>query len=239
MLAVTDYLAIAALLLRQAGYSVDLSAAQRAEQAGDFKSAEAVYVRLLSGHPEPSLYQRLGLVRHMQNNFSSAAQAFKEAIRLDPSLWSSHLFLGIDLYRMNRFAEADMQLATANRLHPNESEILFWSGTTKLALHDFFPGFEMLEAVLERDPKNAEVLRILAESYATYGTSLLNEVGERYPNSAAGLVAQGRAFEFEGSYGSALELYRSALGLSPDRPGLQESIARVEALIGDKSGSPH
>ncbi len=224
------FFSVALALQPQAEPSSALSAAHRAEQAQNFAEAEAIYVRLLADHHDAALYQRLGLVRHMQNKFALATQAFKEAVRLDPSLWSSRLFWGIDSYRLNQFAEADKQLAMADRLHPNEPEITFWLGATKLARHDFLTGFELLESLLERDPSNAEVLRMLAESYAAFGTSLLNEVGEKYPDSPAGLIVQGRAFEFEGSYDAALEAYRSARVMSPGRPGLQESIARVEAL---------
>ncbi|MGI9070422.1 MAG: tetratricopeptide repeat protein [Bryobacteraceae bacterium] len=218
---------------QQTSSAPDLSAARKAEQARDFATAEAIYVQLVSVHADAALYQRLGLVRHMQNKFSSAAEAFEQAVKLDASLWSSHLFLGIDLYRMNRFDAADAHLATANRLHPGEPEIMFWSGATKLARHDFMAGFETLETLLERDPSNAEVLRMLAESYANFGTALLNDVGEKYPNSPAGLTVQGKAFEFEGAYGRALDSYRAALALAPGRPGLHESIERVEALLHD------
>jgi tetratricopeptide (TPR) repeat protein len=225
------------LLGQQTSSAPDLSAASRAEQAGDFAAAEAVYVQLVSQRPDAALYQRLGLVRHMQNKFGSAVEAFKQAVKLDASLWSSHLFLGIDLYRMNQFDEADAHLAIANRLHPSEPEIMFWSGATKLARHDFMAGFEILESVLERNPSNSEVLRMLAESYASFGTSLLNEVGEKYPNSPAGLIVQGKAFEFEGAYGPALDSYRAALNLAPGRPGLRESINRVEALLHNDPGA--
>jgi tetratricopeptide (TPR) repeat protein len=222
---------------QQTSSAPDLSAARRAEQARDFAAAEAIYVQLVSHHPEAELYQRLGLVRHMQNKFSSAVEAFEQAVKLDTSLWSSHLFLGIDLYRMNQFDAADGHLTIANRLHPGEPEIMFWFGATKLARHDFMAGFEALESLLERDPSNSEVLRMLAESYASYGTSLLNEVGEKYPNSAAGLIVQGKAFEFEGAYGPALDSYRAALSLASRRPGLRESINRVEALLRDNPGA--
>jgi tetratricopeptide (TPR) repeat protein len=225
------------LLGQQTSSAPDLSAARRAEQAGDFAAAEAIYVQLVSQRPDAALYQRLGLVRHMQNKFGSAVEAFKQAVKLDASLWSSHLFLGIDLYRMNQFDEADAHLAIANQLHPGEPEIMFWSGATKLARHDFMAGFEILESVLERNPSNSEVLRMLAESYASFGTSLLNEVGEKYPNSPAGLIVQGKAFEFEGAYGPALDSYRAALNLAPGRPGLRESINRVEALLHNDPGA--
>lgn len=175
----------------------------------------------------------------MQNKFGSAADAFEQAVKLDASLWSSHLFLGIDLYRMNQFDAADAHLAIANRLHPGEPEIMFWSGATKLARHDFIAGFQTLEAVLERDSSNSEVLRLLAESYASFGTSVLNEVGEKYPNSPAGLIVQGKAFEFEGAYGPALDSYRAALTMAPGRPGLRESIDRVEARLRGSPGFRH
>ena len=229
---VSVFLVFATLLLgQQINPKPDLAAAHKAEQAGQFAAAEAIYAELVSQRPDAELYQRLGLVRHMQNKFDSAAEAFEQAVKLDPSLWSSHLFLGIDLYRMDKFDVADSQLTMANRLHPTEPEILFWSGVTKLARHDYMPGYEILESLLERDPANAEVLRILAESYASLGTSLLNEVGNKYPNSPAGLMVQGKAFEFEGAYGAALDAYRAALALDPGRPGLRETIERVGKLV--------
>jgi tetratricopeptide (TPR) repeat protein len=231
-------LLLAAVLLgQQPSVRADLGAARKAEQDGQFAAAEKIYAQLISGRPDAELYQRLGLVRHMQNKFSSAAEAFRQALKLSPDLWGSHLFLGIDLYRLNRFDEADVQLTAADHLRPNEPEILFWSGATKLARHDYMAGFEILEKVLERDPTNAEVLRMLAESYATFGTSLLDEVGNRYPNSAPGLVVQGQAFEFEGAYGPAKEAYEAALDLAPGRLGLREAIARVDARLKAGAGS--
>jgi tetratricopeptide (TPR) repeat protein len=230
-------LLISAVSFGQQPSPPDLAAGRKAELAGDFSTAESIYDQLAAAHPDAALYQRLGLVRHLQNKFSTAAEAFHKALKLDPNLWTSHLFLGIDLYRMNRFDAADDHLTTADRVRPNEPEILFWLGATKLARHDFMPGFETLESLLKRDPSNADVLRLLAESYATYGTSLLNEVGERYPNTASGLIVQGKAFEFAGDYGPALDAYRAALAIAPDRPGLRDSMTRVEALLRARDAS--
>jgi len=232
---------LAALLFgQQARFLPDLTAARNAELAKDFPSAEAIYDQLASVHPDDAvLYQRLGLVRHLQNKFTTAAEAFQKAVKLDPSLWVSQLFLGIDLYRMNQFAIAEAHLARANLLHPEEPEVVFWLGATKLARHDFIRGFEILEQILKRDPSNAETLRILAETYATYGTSLLNEVGEKYPDSPAGLIVQAKAYEFEGDYGPALACYRAAFALTPERPGLRDSIERVQILLQSHSDSNH
>ena len=212
---------------RQSGSSEDLDAAHRAELSGNLPRAESIYGKLLGEHPSADIYQRLGLVRQLQNKFGEASQAFEQAVRLNPQLWSAHLFLGIDYYRTNRFSEALKQLEITDRLHPGQGETRFWLGATQLALHHYMDGFEVLEGVLEKDPNNTEVLRLLAEAYADYGTQLLNQVGEKYPDTAAGLEVQGRAFEFEGSYEAALQAYRAAAAKNPQRPGIREAIARV------------
>ena len=212
---------------RQSGSGEDLDAAHQAERSGDFSRAESIYKKLAAGHPDAEIYQRLGLVRHLQNKFGEASQAFEQAIRLNPQLWSSHLFLGIDYYRTNRFTEALKQLEAADRLHHEQGETRFWLGATHLALRQYMKGFQALEAALEKDPNNTEVLRLLAESYADYGTQLLNQVGEKYPDTAAGLEVQGRAFEFEGSYEAALRAYQEAAAKDPKRPGIHEAIARI------------
>jgi protein O-GlcNAc transferase len=204
-----------------------LEAAQKAEQSNDLPRAEAIYEKILIRNPSADIYQRLGLVRQLQNKFSEAANAFERALQLNPGLWTSHLFLGIDYYRMNRFTEALTNLNSVERVQPGQTETSFWLGATHLALHEYWDGFEYLESVLKKDPKNADALRLLAESYADRGTQLLNQVAEKYPDSAAGLQVQGRAFEFEGSYEAALQCYREAAAKDPKRPGIQEAIARI------------
>ena len=182
---------------------------------------------MLAQQADADSYQRLGLTRHLQNHFAEAAQAFEQAVRLNPQFWASHLFLGIDYYRMNRFQDALVELQKADRLHPGQLETRFWIGATQIALHEYLPGFQTLETVLQQDPNNVETLKLLAESYATYGTHLLSAVGEKYPDTAAGLEVQGRAFEFEGSYDAALRAYQQSAAKDPHRPGIQDAIARV------------
>ena len=215
------------LYARQSELGEELDAAHRAEQSGNFLRAESIYKKLATEYPDAEIYQRLGLVRHLQNKFGEASQAFEQAVWLNPQIWSSHLFLGIDYYRTNRFSEALKQLEIADRLRPEQAETRFWLGATQLALHNYMSGFKTLEALLEKNSNNTEVLRLLAEAYADYGTQILNQVGEKYPDTAAGLEVQGRAFEFEGSYEAALRAYQAAAAKDPQRPGIREAIARV------------
>jgi len=83
---------------RQAVFEAHLEAARKAEAAQDFATAEKHYEQLVKLGAGPELWQRLGLVRHLQNNFAAAIRAFEKAVELNPNAWGSHLFLGIDCY---------------------------------------------------------------------------------------------------------------------------------------------
>jgi hypothetical protein len=57
----------------------------------------------------------------------------------------------------------------------------------------------MLEELSREQPKDVELLRILAENYATFGRTLLNNVPEKYPDTLAGLEVHAQALQFEGA----------------------------------------
>jgi tetratricopeptide (TPR) repeat protein len=207
-----------------------LANARSAEVAGDFGAAERAYEKAAELHPDPGTFQRLGLVRHLQNKFALAIPAFERSLQLDPNQWSARLFLGIDLYRMNRYDLAFTQLQRAARLRPDDPDTCFWLGLAYLARKDYFPGLVLLEQLSREQPKNLEVLRILAENYVVFGTSLLNRVAENNPNTPAGLQVQAQALEFEGANDAALDAYRELERRAPGRPGVAEAIARLTAI---------
>jgi len=207
----------------------NLSAARKAELSGDLAGAERAYQQALAVRPDATVYQRLGLVRHLQNKFQDAIPAFQQSLTMDPNQWSARLFLGIDFYKTNQFERALAQLKLAGKLRPDEPEVRLWLGLTHLARKDYLTGLSMLEVLSSEQPKNLELLRIIAENYAVFGTNLLNKVAEEYPDSPAGLHIHAQALEFEGSKGAALEVYLRLQKLQPDRPGVRETVERLKA----------
>lgn len=226
-LSVCGILVLASAVFAQEAATDHLSAAKRAEAAGDFSVAEREYGQALALRPDAEIFQRLGLVRHLQNKYADAIPAFQEALRLKPALWGAHLFIGIDYYRTNQFEKALQSLKSAERLKPAEPEIQFWLGATQLALKQFLAGAETLERLLQKQPANAEALRLLAQNYGNYGTALLNGVAERFPETAAGYQVHGLALEAEGAYAAAIVEWQTALAIEPRRRGLHESIGRA------------
>ena len=220
--------AFAASLLGQPP-DANLTAARKAELAGDLASAEREYQQALALRPDAATYQRLGLVRHLQNKFQDAIPAFVQSLKLQPNQWSARLFLGIDLYKTNQFERALGQLKQAGKLRPNDPEIRLWLGLTYLARKEYLTGLAMLETLSSEQPKNLELLRILAENYAVFGTSLLNNVAEKYPDTPAGLQIHAEALEFEGAIEAALEAYLQLRKIQPARPGVADALERLKA----------
>lgn len=208
-----------ALALAQSQSSTDLAAQERAYEQQIKKTSTA------------DLWQRLGLVRHLQNRFDSAIPAFQEAIRLTPQLWTAHLFLGIDLYRTNQFANALASLKRADKLAPREhsgrDDLDYWLGATQIALKQPLSGLQALEKLLARNPKHIDALELATQTYTELGTNLWNEVGEHYFESPAGQEVQGHALEDDGNNAGAMDAYQQSKSFNGKRPGPRLAIAQL------------
>ena len=158
----------------QPGFDAHIAAAKKAEAVGDFQTSEKEYEKALAIRPDAELFQRLGLVRHLQNKFSRAIPAFDKAVHLKPDLWGAYLFLGIDYYRTNQFSQSLGALAKADKLQPEQPEVRFWLGATHIALKHYLEGQQILEELCRKQPENLEALRILAQSYSDYAVALHN-----------------------------------------------------------------
>jgi len=220
---------------RQNSLEQHLAAARQAESRQDYASAEQHYEAALEELEEDAgagVYQRLGLVRHLQNKFAEAIPAFVQAIELNPQAWGSHLFLGIGYYRTNQFTKALSHLETAGRLQPENPEIQFWLGAAHLALDRPWKGFEFLERAVEQQPGNREAVRLLAQRYSEYSVALLNTVAERYADTPWGRLVHARVLEAEGRFEAALEEYRLALAQEPQLPGAHSAAGTSSGLAG-------
>jgi tetratricopeptide (TPR) repeat protein len=208
-----------------------LTEARQAELAGDFPAAERAYEQELKARPSADTWQRLGLTRHLQSKFAAAIPAFREALRLNPSLWTSRLFLGMCLYRVNNFPEAQLELERAQREvpanDPGRDEIDYWMGATLIARKQPLEGLAAIERLLARRPSRADALELAVQTYTDLGSNLWNQVAERNFDSAPGLEVHGHALESEGKVEAALEAYHQSKALDPRRTGPGIAIGRL------------
>lgn len=197
----------------------------------DLPASERALEENLKSHPSAEAWEKLGLVRHLQNKFDAAIPAFREAVRLNPSLWTSHLFLGIDLYRTNQFAEAVSSVERAERLapkqHPGRDDLDYWLAATRIAMKKPLAGLSALERLLQRNPSHVDGLELAVRTYADLSTAAWNEVAEKNFETAAGYEVHGYALEEEGNLDGAIAAFRQSQSLQPGRPGPALAIGRI------------
>jgi tetratricopeptide (TPR) repeat protein len=211
---------------------------QQAVRPGDLAGAEQSLEQFLKTQPTGRGWERLGLIRHLQNKYEEAIPAFREALRRDPRLWTAHLFLGICLYRTNQFAAALASLQTAERVAPKQAagrdELEFWLGATQIALKKPLEGLEILERLLQRNPLHAEAVELVVRTAAAAAAEEWNKVAETHFETSAGYEVHGHALESEGKRPAALEAFRKARELNPRRAGPGLAIGRL-LLTGGKA----
>ena len=206
------------------------------KQPVDLAASEQELEQTVRTSPSAQNWQRLGLLRHLQNKYAAAIPALREAIRLDAGLWTSHLFLGICLYRVNQFPAALTSLQAAGQLAPKEStgrdDLDFWLGATQIALKKPLAGLEVLERLLQRNPRHAEALELVVRTSADAATTAWNHVAQTEFETAPGYEVHGHALESEGNRPGALEAFRRSKELNPRRPGPGLAIGRLLLLDG-------
>ena len=199
--------------------------------AQDAATAAAEAERLVQQNPSAANWQKLGLARYLQNRFPAAADAFTEALRRDPRLWPSHLFLGISRYRQNDFRRALASLTEADALAPangvGRDDVDYWLGATQIALGETLQGLRQLERLLARSPSHAAALQLATETYAEFASGIWNRIAERSFASSAGQEVHGYALESEGNLTGALDAFQQARKLAPKRSSPAVASARV------------
>ncbi|MBM3727001.1 MAG: tetratricopeptide repeat protein [Acidobacteria bacterium] len=195
----------------------------------------ALWILILLAQPrDAEAWQRLGLEQHLRNDFPGAIRSFEQALKLNPALWTSDLFLGIGYYRTNRFTEA---LVCLERAHGRASgqgldEAGYWLGAARIALGKTLAGLQALEELLARRPGHVDALELAARTYGDHASALWNHVAEHRFDSAAGYQIHGYALEAEGNRAGAQEYFEKSKRLAPRRAGPGRELGR---LNGDRA----
>ena len=88
---------------------------------GELEVAEAHYRESLAIKSQPAIYNDLGFVLERQGLSEEAAEAYREAVKLDPKSATARYNLGLSLARSGNFAEAERQLQAAIDADPKNT----------------------------------------------------------------------------------------------------------------------
>jgi tetratricopeptide (TPR) repeat protein len=205
-----------------------LQEAQQAEQSKDYQRSAEAYRKILQIRPQWALiHQSLGVVQHLQSRYPEAIAAFEHALKLDASLWGSHLFLGMDYYRTNQFLKAIPALEQSIKLDPKlaENEARLWLGSSYLALDRFDEALEQFRRLVDLKPKDLEALYNLAQAYNRFSARLFTRIIEIDPESAEAHRLQAEWFEGQDKPVEAVDEYRQVVEARPEWEEVRQKIA--------------
>lgn len=174
---------------------------EAAQAAGEYTRAESIWRQILDSQFDiflndrsdfdsisfPDVYDNLGIALASQGRYEEAADAHREAIRLDPDFPGSHHLLGLVLTDQDNLIAAEQAYRQAIRLDS-----------------DFIDAYLSLGALLLRQKRYQEA----EEAYGTATT--------RSSPSADAYAGLGDALYRQERYAAAEASFRDALRLAPD-----------------------
>src|SRR5581483_2580577 len=147
-----------------------------------------------------------------------AIAEFRRALDLDPKLFGSYLFLGMDYYKSNQFklAVAPLQKSIELNAAMAEPEARFWLAATYSALGRPDQAVNELRRDLVLRPKDSDVLYYLVKAYDQSSSAAFERLGRVEPKSGAVALLQGERLTEEKRPDLAGLQYRTAVALRPD-----------------------
>ncbi len=202
-----------------------------AQQAQDPSRLQAAYAELVSVQPNnPAFHRGHGLASYLGGQHQQAIAALQKAAELQSDLAGVRLYLGMSLYRTNRFEEALQALDGSPELVAGEPVALYWKGASHRALGQLASAIAALEAARRGTDSDANLLQLLTRSYSERSAKLLRELLSIAPDSAAARLLKAEELAMDGVEPAALRELDKALASSPDLIGLH--LAKGQILWG-------
>lgn len=204
--------------------------------------AAAIVQRRLSANPDDVgallLQAQLGLAESPAD-LGKAEQAVRRALSIDPRSPQGHKILAAVQLRFGRVAQASDTVAAGLAFAPQDPDLLQASAEMCVHRGRYHRAIPLLQRLLELKPRNAAVLRLLADAYQN--TEQIDQAIETIAGQApeadwnateATILA--KLYEFKGEFDRAEALLLRALEMNPrSSEAFQEYIhyhARREAF---------
>ena len=144
-----------------------LSRADRLAQAGEYKRAERIYLRLITKDPQASgLYNKLALVYLGDKNYSDAANALEQALQLEPDNDTFYNNQGLLKYQQGQYDEAIESYEKSIAINNKVASRFMNLGLAYFMSKKYRKAADAYEKALILEPHNEEFKRLLADAEA-------------------------------------------------------------------------
>jgi len=144
-----------------------LAKADRLAQAGDYKKAERVYLKLITKDPqEASLYNKLALVYLGEKNYKDAANAIEQALQLEPDNDTFYNNQGLLYYQQGDYDEAVESYEKSININNKVASRFMNLGLAYFMCKKYRKSADAYEKALILEPHNDEYKQLLGEAEA-------------------------------------------------------------------------
>jgi tetratricopeptide (TPR) repeat protein len=215
-----------------------VAAAQQAQAANDYASAEKAYKQAVRIEPSmPELWANLGLMQQQAGDLPSAILSFQKANHLNPALYVPNLFLGIDLVRTGKAPEAIPFLTKAEKINKTDPQTPLALGRAYFAAGKFSSAATEFAQATSLDPS-------LGAGWFALGIARLNQVEEdarimssENKSSAFAGALYAESLEKQTRFNEAATLYRSLLSSQPQPPCIHSDLGFALLRHRDAAGA--
>ena len=218
-----------------------LAAAHEAQARGDFRAAAGAYKQAVAITPGVAeLWSNLGLMQYESHEYLQSEQAFQHALGINKALFVPNLFIGLDLLELKRTREAVTFLLAAEKLNPNDTQVLLALGRAYHASFDPARAREWYQRATDAAPRNVDAWFGLGVAYLdlaqsasakvhgdsapsaevtelkALGVAALERVDEIEPDSPRMHAVVGDVYQRRRMFREAEEEYSKMLALKPD-----------------------
>ena len=204
------------------------SAAQQAQQQGDFAGAEREYRAVLDELPNfAEVHMNLGLLYQLQDRTPEAMAEFLRALKLKPTLAGANFFLGVDYCKSGNGAKGIPYLKAASRQEPNRPDIWSWLATAQEISGDIQAEVRTLKHATTLQPRDPDMLYLLGHAYEKLGKQEVSRLEKAAPASSWSEQLLAESYSSSTQWSFAVIRFQNALALSPNRPGLHVRLGEI------------
>ncbi len=193
--------------------------------------AEAEFNKVVSLDPKNTeALGNIGVIRLTRRDYSGAAEVFRQALRIQPTLWRVQAFLGICEKQLGRTGEAQ-RLLTKSFPHLEDTKLRVMAGLELAEIEfrsDNSVGAAGLLDTLEKiAPENADVHFATYRVHEEIASRELEFLAALAPDSARMHQVIAQHLIQIGSLQDAISHYRKAIEIEPGLPGIHVELGQA------------